>query len=125
MAKLVMAEVIDNSDEVIEAMREQAITALMSIGQMAEGFAKDECPVGSPESTGIPGYIGGTLRGSISNEVVEDEMAMYVGTNVEYAPYVEFKDMEHMVGRAHFLRDSIAEHQDLYLEILQTALQNG
>lgn len=123
MAKLVMSEVIDNSDEVIEAMREQAITALMAIGQAAEGFAKDECPVGSPESTGIPGYIGGTLRGSISNEVVEDELAVYVGTNVEYAPYVEFKDINHMVGRAHFLRDSIAEHGDLYQEILQTSLQ--
>ena len=25
-------------------------------------YAKEECPVGTPASTGIPGYIGGSLK---------------------------------------------------------------
>lgn len=48
------------------------------------------CPVGTPESTGVAGYVGGTLRSSLTWEIVrEDGLSAKVGTNVEYGPYVE------------------------------------
>ncbi len=49
------------------------------------------CPVGTPESTHKRGYIGGRLRSSITWEVVSEggDLSAKVGTNVEYAPYVE------------------------------------
>lgn len=34
----------NNVDEVISAMRSQVFQALETIGQEAEGFAKDDCP---------------------------------------------------------------------------------
>lgn len=48
------------------------------------------CPVGTPESTGIPGYVGGTLRSSLTWEIVAEQgLSAKVGTNVFYGPFVE------------------------------------
>lgn len=113
MAKITSVQIIDNSEEVIATMREQAILGLQAIGQEAEGFAKDECPVDT-----------GRLRNSISNEVDTDEVAVYVGTNVEYAPYVEFGDAKHTTGNAHFLRNSVTNHIERYQEIMEAALKS-
>ncbi len=44
--------------------------------------------VGTAESTGIPGYVGGRLRASITSQFGAG--FGQVGTNVEYAPVVEF-----------------------------------
>ena len=112
MAKVVSVELTDHSAEVLEAMKDQVILALKSIGQEAEGYAKDECPVDT-----------GRLRNSIANKVVEEEKAVYIGSNVEYAPYVEFKDATHKTGKAHFLRDAITNHTDHYKAILEAALK--
>lgn len=46
-------------------------------------------PVGTPESTGIPGYIGGTLKRSIGIEITDGGMSAEVEPTAEYAPYVE------------------------------------
>lgn len=59
--------------------------ALTIIGLNAEKYAKAICPVGTPESTGKPGYIGGTLRNSITNQLEGDD-TVAIGSNVHYAP---------------------------------------
>jgi len=51
-------------------------TALTQAALRVQGSAKDLCPVDT-----------GNLKASISHEVGDDEAR--VGTNVEYAPYVE------------------------------------
>lgn len=103
----------DHTDEAIAAMKEQVLVALRSIGQTAEGYAKDDCPVDT-----------GRLRNSITNQVVDEEKAVYIGTNVEYAPYVEYRDnATHQTGKAHFLRDAAANHGDHYSAILEAALK--
>lgn len=111
----------NHKDEVLNAFREQVTRGLESIGATAEGYAKDDCPVGTPESTGIPGYIGGTLRNSIAYAVEGNEVQ--IGTNVEYAPYVEFRDIAHQTGKAHFLRDAATTHGDEYQELMRANLQ--
>jgi len=47
-------------------------------------------PVGTPESTGIKGYVGGTLKGSIRVGFQKKSQSGIVYTNVEYAIYQEF-----------------------------------
>lgn len=48
------------------------------------------CPVGTPESTGIPGYVGGTLRSSLTWQMdTGGGLSARVGTNVYYGPFVE------------------------------------
>lgn len=69
----------DYSDLVIKASEEQIAKALEMCGLVAEGYAKLECPVDS-----------GFLRNSITYKVIPEELAVYVGTNVEYGTYVEF-----------------------------------
>ena len=119
MAKVVSIQLTDHSAEVLEAMRNQVILALRNIGQEAEGYAKDECPVDT-----------GRLRNSIANKVVEEEKAVYIGTNVEYAPYVEYNEKarhdppEFGGGKAHFLRDAVTNHTDHYKAILEAALMS-
>lgn len=70
----------DYSAEVLNAMQDAVLRVLERIGEQAEGYAKDLCP--GPESTG-------QLRNSISHVVEKDENAVYVGSPLEYAAYVE------------------------------------
>ena len=70
-------EVTSRRVEVIQAKDEAVAKALETIGQVAERYAKELCPVDT-----------GNLRSSISHEV--DDTTVYVGTNTKYAPYVEF-----------------------------------
>lgn len=118
MPKIASVQLIDNSEKVLASMRQQAVLGLKAIGQKAEGYAKKDCPVDT-----------GRLHNSISNQVVESEMAVYIGTNVEYAPYVEFNEKarhdppEFGGGKAHFLRDAAADHGDQYKAIMEAALK--
>lgn len=111
-----------NAKLVLGDFERQVVAGLMAIGATAEGYAKEDCPVGTPESTGIPGYIGGTLRNSISNAVVDNEV--YIGTNVVYAPPQEFNNYKHQIGKAHFLRDAAATHGDEYRQLMEAALKD-
>lgn len=100
-----------NVQAVIDASEEQIRVALEAIALQAEGYAILNCPVDT-----------GRLRDSITHEV-EDNVA-YIGTNVEYAPYVEFNDnAQHKVGKAHFIRDAVADHSDEYKQIADTYLR--
>jgi hypothetical protein len=76
----------DNSQRFLEAFKQQAIKGLEEIGLRAQGYAALNTPVGTPKSTGVEGYSGGTLRQSMTHKVVNYEV--YVGTNLYYAPYV-------------------------------------
>lgn len=78
----------DNSDSVLREFRLACRRILGKIGIKAEGYAKKLCPVGTVESTGKKGYRGGSLRNSITHEVM-DEDTLAVGAGVDYAPYVE------------------------------------
>ena len=70
--------ITDNSAEILAALGEQLGVALEAVGLKAEGYAKRKAPVDT-----------GRLRNSISHAVSEEESVAYIGTNVEYAPYVE------------------------------------
>lgn len=67
----------DNSGKVLDDFKAAVLRGLEQIGMAAEGYAKDLCPVDT-----------GNLRNSISHVVDEGGDAVYIGSNVEYAPYV-------------------------------------
>ena len=67
-----------SNDELIKGATDEAIqTALEAVGMQAQGYATDACPVET-----------GRLKSSIDFEV--EDGVLYLGTNVEYAPYIEF-----------------------------------
>lgn len=100
----------DNSAEVKEALADAVMRGLEAIGLVAEGHAKELCPVDT-----------GRLRNSISHATEGD--AVYIGTNVEYAPYVEL-GTSRMAARP-FLRPAAESYGDEYRALMENALKNG
>lgn len=121
----------DFTDLVLEAFGDATARALTRCGKQGEDFAKDLCI-----------YKTGNLKNSITHRVVLSEPAAYIGTNVEYAGYVEFgtgsestigggtpkthwaymgEDGEWHIGKpmkAHpFLKPAVANHVGTYRNI--------
>ena len=100
----------DNTDEVLSALEMAKKRGLESVGLTAEGYAKKDTPVDT-----------GRLRNSISHAT--DYEAAYIGTNVEYAPYVELGAR----GRkgVHMLQRAASEHTDEYKRLMEDAMKNA
>lgn len=139
-----MADLIDNTNEFLGALGKVTPRVLEIIGQATEKYAKALCPVGTVESTGKKGYRGGTLRNSITHQVDGDTLT--VGSNVEYAPYVELgtgpnytppPDWERFstprgsgIGHGYvtarpYLRPAIEDHIEEYKKIAENELHNA
>ena len=69
----------DYSEEVLKAFDEACLRALERCGNQAVGYAYDLAPKNT-----------GDLARSVDKRVVDSEPAVYIGTNMYYAPYVEF-----------------------------------
>ena len=69
----------------LNLMHSQVERALEKCGLLAEGYAQVKLTEQDAVDTG-------NLRNSINHKVVtnKNEHSVYVGTNVEYAPYIEF-----------------------------------
>ena len=128
----------DHSAEVSTEIKAALLRGLEKCGLVAEGYAK---------KLQIPDT--GNLRNSITHVVNEDEPSVYIGTNVEYAPYVElgtgiyaeggggrptpwvYQDANGNWHYTHgqkaqpFLKPAVAEHADKYREIIKNALENA
>lgn len=102
----------DNARQVAEGIESAIDVALEKIGLLAEGYAIKKCPVDT-----------GRLRGSITHEVDFDGDAVYIGTNVEYAPYVELGTSRQKAQP--FLRPAALEHGAQYRQVLKKALDSG
>lgn len=59
-------------------------------GAALQEAAQRKAPVGTPQSTGIPGYVGGTLKRSIGLENRDGGLTAEVEPTAEYAAYVEY-----------------------------------
>ena len=104
----------DNTDDIIKATDDAIYNALYIIGSKAADYAAGLAPVDT-----------GTLRRSLTSEVAMDEKAVYVGTNVEYAPYQEYGTykMQAANGGKGFLKPAIEEHMDEFKHIMETELK--
>lgn len=99
--------IADNTERFQHEMGNAISRALEKIGLVAEGYAKRLCPVDT-----------GRLRNSITHTMDED--SAYIGTNVEYAPYVELGTVR---TRAQpFLTPAAEDHMDTYRRILESEI---
>ena len=105
-------EIHDNSKEVSDNIKAALLRGLEKCGLTAERFAKKLAP-----------YDTGNLRNSITHEVDDGEPAVYIGTNVEYAPYVCLGTI-HMNAQP-FLKPAVADHANTYRKIIEKELKNG
>ena len=98
----------DFSALVEEAAFSQIEKALKSVALTAEKYAKQDCPVDT-----------GRLRSSITHET--DKNTAYIGTNVEYAPYVEMGTSR--MRAQPFLEPAMEQHLSEYKEMIETILK--
>ena len=68
----------DNTEQIIAEKNDAVLRALEIIGQVVENSAAGYAPVDT-----------GNLRNSITHEVDDGEHCVYIGSNVEYAPFQE------------------------------------
>lgn len=119
MAKDISVRVESNVDIFKNALPAQKAQALEAIGLAAEAWAKIEISKKVYDLPESPNYKRtGRLRNSISH--ARDDDAAYIGTNVEYAPFVEL-GTSRMKPRP-YLRPAATEHSDEYKEIVKAAL---
>lgn len=125
----------DHSREVLSEFQRACVRALEKCGLTAEGYAKDLTPVDT-----------GNLRNSITHRVDEGEPAVYIGTNVEYAPYVELGTGQYYPGGRRdswvyqddrgtwhrtsgqrprpYLKPAVADHGQTYRNIIREEMEN-
>ena len=128
----------DNSDDIRRQIKEAIIRGLERCGMQGESYAKDLVPVDT-----------GNLRNSITHEVITSEPSVIIGTNNEYAIYVELGTGEYAEGgggrptpwvyqddkgnwhhthgqRAQpYLRPALADHKKTYKNILEDELKHS
>lgn len=136
MADSMRIEITDNSGLVKEELQAAVLRALEECGLTAEGYAKPLCPVDT-----------GNLRNSITHQVQENEQACYIGSNSEYAAYVElgtgkyypggrqtpwvYKDakgnwhLTHGQRAQPYIKPAVADHTKTYRDIIEAELKNG
>lgn len=121
MSTISSIKIEDHSNEVKSELNRKIPVILEALGIEGEGNAVSEINklvYDTPES---PNYVRtGRLKGSISHS--HDDENAYIGTNVEYAPYVEF-GTKHMAARP-FLRNAAANYSDDYKRIIEEGLKS-
>ena len=127
-------EIDDHSEEVRQEISESLLRALETCGIQCESYAAMLCPVDT-----------GALRNSITHQV--DDNDVLIGSNLEYAPYVELGTGKYYPGGrptpwvyqdAHgnwhythgnraqpYLKPAVADHASQYRSILEDALKDG
>lgn len=128
----------DNSPMVIAATDEAIKAALEAVALTVERYAKEICPVDTGRLrnsiTHVSGVGGGFVHGFTDNSGAEFSQnvgqsnsadVIYVGTNVEYAPYVELgtRGRRGANNGKGYLRPAVTEHTEEYKRIIETHLK--
>ena len=79
----------NNTPAVLDALEDWALRVLTIWGMKIVDYAQLLVPVGTAESTGIDGYVGGALKQSLTWVVDASQKTVTVGTALFYAIYVE------------------------------------
>lgn len=102
---------ISHAKEALSAEQAARNKALEIIGGKAESYAKKLCPVDT-----------GRLRNSITHQQYDDNTEV-IGTNVEYAPFVELGT--HKQKAQPYLRPAAENHSAEYKEIIKAVMANA
>lgn len=117
-----MARLVDNRDEFNERLDIALKRAFKAIGLQLERNAVIEINKSVYDTPESPNYKRtGRLRSSITHR--SDSRSATVGTNVEYAPFVEFGTSKGK-GPRPYIRPAVENHLNEYENILNTELKD-
>ena len=111
MAQVSNVRIESHIEEVTDELKLKVNAWLEAIGEDAASTAANFAPVDT-----------GRLKNSISSAVVEEEQAVYIGTNVEYAPYQEFGTSRGITGK-HYIQFGATAHKEEYKAMLEQFLK--
>lgn len=134
--KIKNIEIKSNKKEFLDALNLNREAALEAIGLIAERYAKDGARVdtgrlrnsithatakysgaGNYKDNNGKGYSDATARNTPENN------AVYIGTNVEYAPYIELGSSRSK-NKYPFIQPAVQNHIDEYRKIIESALKD-
>ena len=145
----------DLSGEVLANLEDEIAAASEAVGLAMEAHVKEGAPVGTPTSTSIQNYHGGSMRKSITHKVIGN--TVFVGTNMKApngAPYPIYVELgtgiyadggkgrqspwvwcdkngkfhyTHGIKPTHFMKNALsrADHIQEYKEIYEKQLKKG
>lgn len=125
-----------NREEVLRRTKDAIMVGLEAVGLEAEGDAKFLCAVDTgllrnSITHGVSGELinhnytddAGEQSGSVSAVMgTTDDKEVYIGTNVEYAPYVEYGTSRTQAQP--FLRRAFEDNKEKYGRIIAKALKS-
>ena len=120
----------NNADRILEEFHEQIDVALETIGLAAEGYAKRLCAVDTGRLRNSVTYATSTKHSAGESPAkppdyethgTAEENSVYLGTNVEYAVYVELGTR--LTPAQPFLKPAVADHADQYQKIVSKAMR--
>ena len=149
----------DNTDELMESMETLKAIALREVGREAEGIAKENCTAvdtgrlrnsitfATAEVYGPHDYRNNYNESYTETSNQPEKDAVYIGTNVEYAPFIELghrvsgqksvppdqrsvhqgKNPHHQKSNPplHFLKNAAGNHNDHYKKIINDIMKNN
>lgn len=109
------------SDRVLKEVEKSIDEAMELVAQQGESNAIAEVTKLVYDTPPSPTYVRtGDLRKSISHKYLKSEKTAYIGTNIEYAPYVEY-GTRNMIERP-FLLNAAQNYSDEYKAIFEDAM---
>lgn len=79
----------DNTPKLHEALDSWAERVLTLWGMTVQDYAQLLVPTGTADSTGIEGYVGGSLKQSLTYALDLAKKTVTIGSNLFYSVYVE------------------------------------
>ena len=121
---MVNVKIEDHIPETKAKINDALMLALEEIGVLVEGYAKEELSKTKEHKTKPsprPNVDTGRLRNSIVYEVDGAEQSVKVGSNVEYAPYLEFGTSRMPQGYP-YLKPAVEHNMDKYTKVIAQEL---
>lgn len=116
-----MNNFISHKAEKDRALEHAIDVGMEAVAQEGEANAIREVTKLVYDTPPSPTYVRtGDLRKSLSHKYVKEEKAAYIGTNLEYAPYVEYGNQ--YVKERPYLRNAGRKYSREYNRIINDAL---
>ena len=121
----------DNIKQILAEKDKLVEDALIICGEKMEGYAKGQCPVATGRLRGSITYATTTFHSSSESPAKGDDSTLhgtpekgsvYIGTNVEYAPYQEYGS-NGRVGH-HYLKKGVQDHLSEYQNVIDKTLRD-